>query len=206
MTHYDDFRTHRRSRRLASYDYAAEGWYFVTIGTEHCRSYFGTIRNGIMGLNEMGCIAHSCWTKIPDHIRDVDQGAFIVMPNHVHALIGLGIDVTSTPPRDASDVTALRDVSDVTPLHATALRGAINDRDKLVQGARPIASPRAGSLAVVVRSYKSAVTRTIRADGFDFAWQARYHDHIVRDEESLFNIHRYIIDNPASWTNDRYHR
>src|SRR5690625_7982726 len=79
MTHYDDFRTHRRSRRLASYDYAAEGWYFVTIGTEHCRSYFGTIRNGIMGLNEMGCIAHSCWTKIPDHIRDVGQGAFIVM-------------------------------------------------------------------------------------------------------------------------------
>ena len=65
-------------------------------------------------------------------------------------------------------------------------------------------SPKAGSLGVIVRSYKSAVTRLAGLDGFQkFAWQARYYDHIVRDEHSLCNIRQYIIDNPARWELDR---
>jgi REP element-mobilizing transposase RayT len=65
-------------------------------------------------------------------------------------------------------------------------------------------SPKAGSLGVIIRSYKSAVTRLAGLTGFkEFAWQARYYDHIVRDENSLCNIRQYIIDNPARWELDR---
>jgi putative transposase len=65
-------------------------------------------------------------------------------------------------------------------------------------------SPKAGSLGVIVRSFKSAVTRHAGLAGFkNFSWQARYYDHIVRDEQSLCNIRQYIIDNPARWEQDR---
>ncbi|HCL55426.1 MAG TPA: transposase [Spirochaetia bacterium] len=33
-------------------------------------------------------------------------------------------------------------------------------------------------------------------------WQSRFHDHIIRDENELNRIRKYIIDNPANWGND----
>lgn len=68
-------------------------------------------------------------------------------------------------------------------------------------------SPLAGSLAVVVRSYKSAVTRQVRRDLEPaFAWQPRYYDHVIRHAAAGRRIRSYILDNPLKWEQDRYHR
>ncbi|MEM1116525.1 MAG: hypothetical protein AAGJ11_08460 [Bacteroidota bacterium] len=64
-------------------------------------------------------------------------------------------------------------------------------------------SPAAGSLGAIVRSYKSAVTRAVRPADPGFKWQARYHDHVVRDTASLRRIAAYIEANPARWDVDR---
>jgi REP element-mobilizing transposase RayT len=37
-----------------------------------------------------------------------------------------------------------------------------------------------------------------------FAWQARFYDHIIRNEKSLENIRTYIVGNPAKWAEDEY--
>ncbi|MGD2254083.1 MAG: hypothetical protein PVF70_14330, partial [Anaerolineales bacterium] len=67
-------------------------------------------------------------------------------------------------------------------------------------------SPRAGSLGVIMRSYKGAVTRWARANGYPhFAWQRGYHDHIIRDPRDLDRIRLYIRQNPLKWTLDKYH-
>ena len=34
-------------------------------------------------------------------------------------------------------------------------------------------------------------------------WQARFYDHIIRDEKSLMNIREYIRNNPMKWDLDR---
>jgi hypothetical protein len=34
-------------------------------------------------------------------------------------------------------------------------------------------------------------------------WQRSFFEHVIRDEESLFRIRQYIIDNPARWEFDR---
>ena len=64
-------------------------------------------------------------------------------------------------------------------------------------------SPQRGSLATVVRSYKSAVTRKSREIFPDFAWQSRFHDRIVRNDDELNRIREYIIANPTMWERDR---
>lgn len=65
-------------------------------------------------------------------------------------------------------------------------------------------SPKTGSLSVVIRSYKSAVSRWAGLNGYpDFAWQERFYDHVVRNKESLNRIRHYILGNPAKWMADK---
>jgi len=58
----------------------------------------------------------------------------------------------------------------------------------------------APTLATIVGSYKSAVSKHVRRLGFvEFAWQRNYHEHIIRNEHSYEHIANYIVNNPATW-------
>lgn len=63
---------------------------------------------------------------------------------------------------------------------------------------------RSGVLGVIINQYKRICTIESRRINPDFAWQSRFHDHVIRDEESLNNIRRYIKDNPKNWTEDEF--
>ena len=63
-------------------------------------------------------------------------------------------------------------------------------------------SPKPGALSTIIRSYKSVVTKHARKIHVDFAWQSRFHDHIIRNDKSFHNIAAYIGNNPANWQKD----
>ena len=69
----------------------------------------------------------------------------------------------------------------------------------------------AGSLGAVIRDFKSSVKRKInyvrqeRGLPAVEVWQRGFHDHIVRDEDDLNRIRRYIIENPLNWHTDEHH-
>lgn len=65
--------------------------------------------------------------------------------------------------------------------------------------------PQSGNLAAIIRGYKSSVTSYARQEQLPFRWQARFHDHIVRDEEEYMKIYNYIINNPRNWKDDRFY-
>ena len=57
---------------------------------------------------------------------------------------------------------------------------------------------RPGSLAAIIRSYKSAVTKSINSTRHTPGapvWQRNYYDHIIRDDEDLEHIREYILNN-----------
>ena len=175
----------RRSPRLRGYDYRTAGAYFVTVCTANMQHRFGTIRNGIMHLNDEGQIARQCWLAIPDHFPHVELDAFIIMPNHMHGIVVIV--------EDAKD-------SSVRTRHASSV--------PQTPSMRPKGTP-AGSLGAIIGSYKSAVTREInRSNGTPGArvWHGRYHDHIIRSEADLERIRAYILYNPSMWPADRYYR
>ena len=65
-----------------------------------------------------------------------------------------------------------------------------------------------GSLPVIVRSFKSAVTKRInelRNLPGEPVWQKNYYEHIIRNENDLNNIRRYIEFNPLKWEIDEYY-
>jgi len=78
---------HRQSIRLKEYDYSQEGFYFITICTNHYVCLFGKIYDGKMVLNNAGNIAEECWLDIPKHYPNTILREYVIMPNHVHWII-----------------------------------------------------------------------------------------------------------------------
>lgn len=77
----------RRSPRLAEFDYATPGAYFVTICTWRKRCLFGQVQDSRVELSEAGRIAEQEWLRTAENRQYVDLDTHIVMPNHVHGLI-----------------------------------------------------------------------------------------------------------------------
>ena len=56
--------------------------------------------------------------------------------------------------------------------------------------------PQSNNLGSIIRGFKSSVTIEARKTDFEFAWQSRFYDRIIRNENELENIIQYIYDNP----------
>jgi REP element-mobilizing transposase RayT len=58
------------------------------------------------------------------------------------------------------------------------------------------------TLSNIVRTYKALVTKTT---GYKPFWEWNYYEHIIRDERALYNIRKYIQENPLKeridWNN-----
>lgn len=95
-----DSRSHqRRSLRLQGYDYSQPGTYFVTMCVHKGECVLGEIFNGEVYLTDLGRVASEYWKFIPLHFPDVYIDTFVVMPNHVHAIINIsGCRGGVTPP------------------------------------------------------------------------------------------------------------
>ena len=173
------------SARLKGWDYAATGYYFVTICTHNRLPNFGEIKQNQMILSPAGEIAAKELEKTPQIRPNAALDAWVVMPNHIHAIIIL----TGTPYGGTSDIVV-----------ETPRRGVSTDDVPTIKPWKP------GTLGAILNQYKSICTKRIRLAGCtDFAWQARYYDHIIRDERSLETIRRYILENPLRWESDDYH-
>jgi len=123
-------------------NYSRPGKYFVTICTAGTKKWFGNVINGKMYLSEIGQIASQMWYEIPVHFPFIGLDAFVVMPNHIHGIIIINRSVEKPI---------------VGALHATPLPPP--DAKFLKNETMSSISPKPGSLSVVVRSYKSAVTK-----------------------------------------------
>ena len=90
------------SKRLSGYDYSQPGFYFVTICTQQHRLVFGTLVDGQVLLKVPGQIAQSVLLTLPRRFAHVKLDEYVIMPNHMHAIIELtDLDATQTGPRAA---------------------------------------------------------------------------------------------------------
>lgn len=59
-----------------------------------------------------------------------------------------------------------------------------------------------GRLSTMIGGFKQSVTRYARQNNIPFAWQTRFHDHIIRDTDEMNRIAKYIENNVAKWEYD----
>jgi REP element-mobilizing transposase RayT len=77
----------RRSLRLKDYDYTQPGAYFVTIVAWGRECLFGKVVDGEMRLSAAGRIVEAEWWRLGRQFPNIRLDAFVLMPNHVHAII-----------------------------------------------------------------------------------------------------------------------
>lgn len=64
--------------------------------------------------------------------------------------------------------------------------------------------PQSKNLASIIRGFKIGVTKNARKINPHFAWQPRFHDHIIRNKLEYRRIAHYIYNNPMNWGKDNY--
>ena len=197
------------SARMRGWNYAWDGFYFITICVKNRFHCLAKILQGEVHLSPIGGIIAEEWEKTAEIRENVELDAWVIMPDHVHGIIGIFHPDTinsETPRRENDGITGWEPVE--TPRRE-------NDG---ITGWEPVETPHRGvstpngaayaawkpnSLGSIIGQFKSKTTKRIRAAGFGgFAWQARFYDHIIRDRADLDRIRRYIQENPTQWEMD----
>jgi putative transposase len=218
---YDPLVHRRRSIRLKGYDYSKAGRYFVTICCQDRTCLFGSIENHEMILNDAGKMIDTWFVEIPQKFPDIAFGAYVIMPNHFHAIIintgkypaicgdnpirAVGADLCVRLCNDGDD-----------PVRADLCVRLCNDGVRTnIGGVRTnIGGEHMGSpLPHVVQWFKTMTTneyirgvKNLNWERFNGKlWQRNYYEHIIRDEKSFIAISNYIIANPAIWKNDEFY-
>jgi len=139
--------------------------------------FSGDIKSGNIVLSPVGEIVHKCWNLIPNHFYNVITDVFIIMPNHLHGIVGITDD----------------------------RRGVqLNAQSKRTSNIYESISPKRNTLSVIIRTFKAAVTTQSRKRKYNFfEWQRNYYEHIIRNEDELNRIREYIQNNLLQWQFDR---
>lgn len=192
------------------------GIYFVTICAKDKHHYFGEISNGEMHLSQIGSMAIENLSNLHLHYPYAETPLFVVMPNHIHAIIFIDTDNVETmctsSQNTQNDQMETRTSSQITnakmeTMYTSSLQQSpkqrrwktitVNDRMRQISHKR-------GALSVVVSGFKRAITHFANQNGILFAWQPRFHDHIIRNLHELNKIADYIENNVARWDMDTF--
>jgi REP element-mobilizing transposase RayT len=192
---FDGNTHHRRSIRLAGYDYASAGAYFVTVCTHRRKCLFGAVEGETVRLNPYGSVARYEWSRSAAHRPEIELDAFVVMPNHVHGIViitdTVGAQRVAPPQR-----VALPGAEHVPPLPG------IRENEN-----RPFyRAP--GSLGSFVAGFKMAVAKRVnlsRGTPGARVWQRNYYERIIRDDDEAMALRAYIYENAGRWPEDDYY-
>ena len=201
------------SARLRNWDYSAEGIYFITICTAGRECYFGEIVNKKMALSDIGSLVQLEWEKSFVIRVELFCDYFVIMPNHIHAILRIENGVCEQndelhnrnthkilPGNDVeTDGRPSLQISDCPSLHHDIAARMNRSPSKFGVAYRP---PK--SISSFVAGFKSVVTMSARKIHADFGWQTRFHDHIIHTDPEYHRIANYIENNPANWEQDKF--
>ncbi|MFA6787188.1 MAG: hypothetical protein WCR58_08210, partial [Bacteroidales bacterium] len=128
-----------------------------------------------------GQIAETIWHEIPTQFPYAESGNFMVTPNHIYRILILNKPSDQQqhhqkkPPQIKSG-------------------GFAGNKNPMLHD----------NVSRIIRWYKGRCSFEIRKIQVNFAWQSRFHDHIIRNEVEYQHIANYIINNPNNWTNDKF--
>jgi putative transposase len=200
---------HRRSIRLAAYDYHAPGAYFVTLCTQG--------RECVLDDPVVTSIITGVWRALPRWFPTIVLDEFVVMPNHVHMIAWLqpvGATLAVAPDAVAPGAGASPAPTDVAaadvgagaspaPTDMAAAAPLWNIPAPETPNLNPTLGDAIGAFkSLVFTAYLGWVQAHDPPRRAKF-WQRNYYEHIIRDGEELHAIRRYIRNNPARWALDR---
>jgi putative transposase len=180
-----------KTARRDSYDYSRDGYYFVTICTKNRKMFFGDVMFGKIKLSQIGLTADKFWQEITAHFPFVKLDEFIVMPNHIHGIIIIEKESSDVETQNLASLP----MDNIAQTKTQNLASLPEYKNKF--------GPQSKNLASIIRGFKVGVTKYANINKIDFAWQARFYDRIIRNDDELNKARQYITDNYFKWETDK---
>ncbi len=210
------------SFRRHGWDYSWPGRYFITICTAGRKCILGEIINAQMHLSDYGKIVHHEWMRSFDIRNELSCDTFCIMPNHIHAVIEIKPDVVGyrvgddnggavgthgraslrIQPYEQSDHIKNEPQRQNCNGSIIAPKNESYNREPPAH-TQPYRSPK--SISSFVAGFKSVSTKRIneiRNTPRQAVWQKLFHDHIIRNDDTLLRIRKYINRNLLQWQLD----
>ena len=204
-----------KSHRMPGWDYAGNGYYFITLVTQTRICNLGKIVKGKIILSDFGEIVDAEWNKSFEIRNELFLYQYIIMPNHLHAIIG--IDKTNI--NKNNDFDGLHDSHDSHVVVETHGRASLQQQPtkqppKHQQSPSFFRKPK--SISSFIGGFKSIINSKIddyidennldipKYNRNNHFFKPNYHDHIIRNEKSFKTISEYIVNNPLNWSNDKF--
>jgi putative transposase len=132
---------------------------------------FGRVDGNVVRLSKAGCVVRETWMGVLESFPTVVPDEFVIMPNHMHGILGFvgaglappGVNTSRIAPLKSKTLT----LSDVIRTFKSISTRKINARSGI-----------AGQVL----------------------WQRSFYDRVLRDGDELRHAQRYIVENPARWT------
>jgi REP element-mobilizing transposase RayT len=154
------------------------------------------VQDGTTALNEPGRIVAEEWVRSSAMRSEVALDEWVIMPDHFHAIVSLGVRRDDVYIDDAENVLpeTMRYNHDVT---RKGSEHVLRERSR---------GPETHSLGALVAGFKAAVTSRIRRECPHIrgkVWHRNYWDRIIHDDYQLEAVRRYIRNNPIVWERKR---
>ena len=173
----------RKLHRLQNYDYSQSGYYFITICTKERRNILATVENAVPSVPSVVPSVPSITTTA---IGDIVTDAW----NRLSGIDDLiKTDYFCVMPNHIHGIIIIQNQQDMSP--ETERRGRRSLQD-LVRGLK----------SVTTREYNKAVPQAMK----NTLWQSSFYDTIIRSERMLYEIRKYIDENPLRWREDELYK
>jgi putative transposase len=161
-----------KSSRLPHWNYANDGFYFVTICTYGREYFFGEIIKDEMKMSSVGDVVKREFLKTVEMRKNIKLDRWVIMPNHSHMIIAIdnGLDYGDSQMRSE---------------YKNKFGPQKNSLSSIIRG---------------FKSSVTKICNELNLN--DFKWQERFYDRIVRNSDELDRIRQYIINNPLKWDLD----
>ncbi len=184
----------RKSPRYSGYDYSQYGYYFLTVCVNE-RGKDILCHINYNNVPAVGADAH-IGPIVPDEnlvtVKLTDAGKIVkkYIENITDEKKGIKVESYVIMPDHVHLIISIQ-LSDDGPMWASAPTEA-NDGKK-----RPVS---AGNISQIIRSMKVLSTKQIGRS----IWQRSFYDKIIRRDEDLDAISKYIAQNPTRWLINHY--
>ncbi|MDR3001729.1 MAG: hypothetical protein LBU89_10750 [Fibromonadaceae bacterium] len=155
---------------------------------------FGIIENDVMMLNDCGKMVEKYILEIVNNVDkflNVEINEYIVMPDHIHAIIKINNAYTTV----GADLCVCPCATNICPC------ATINEQNAIVLG--------------TIIQWLKTMTTNAYTDGIKTQnwrsfnkrlWQRNYYEHIIRTETEYIRIAEYIRRNPVLWRKKHLNR
>jgi putative transposase len=168
---------HRRRLRLSHSDAPAPAIFLVTLVTAGRECLFGgVLADGRLALNEFGWMVQREWLRTGFVRTELDLDAYVVMPNHVHAVLA---------------------VAPGAPVAAAPLASRVAEPALAIESAPP-----ERVLGAALAGFKAMCTVQInhrRGRPGAPVWQRGFAEQVLRSAADLDAARRHIEENPGRW-------